>query len=136
MNSKDFFSLVTNEITNLDHEYNSKDYDEHLKLYYDSIPKELASHFGIPVGLAYEYLKSIVQYSLDSTTKTKTISKQFLNILYNTKQLLKMSKNDYQVSGLSHQLGPFFLTQIEDRIPQAKHFSTNDQRIRFRVKSK
>jgi hypothetical protein len=128
------FKKIEKYMDDSDHEYNSKDFDEHTAELYRKMTNELTTIYKLRSRkFAYEYLKAIFDDAMKSSEDRK-IESQVRNILKACKSLV--SKSNYEINKKEHTIGSYKLNQTEDIGPTNVGVNLNDQRIRFKVKSK
>ena len=128
-----FIDEKIEEIRSYTTEYNSRNYDDDLKEYYDEFVEPLAEYYDCSYSSSYEYLKALVHYSLDHSPSHK-IAEKFISILHNTRSLFE----DFGILTIQenqHLMKHLLFTQTEDFNEDTDEWSPNDQRIRFDVRT-
>lgn len=133
MNTIGYINKLRKTISGFDHEFNSRDYDDLIRSLYRQIIPEISKSYDIHSEfLTYEYLKAIVDHSLEEN-KRKPIQDKFEIILNNFEKLLKYKDKTVTSDSTKHKLGPFDLRRT-DRVSESRtRYFYNDFRIRFRV---
>ena len=136
--SNDPISFIKEKILEIDSyttEYNSRDFDDDLRDYYLRLVKILAEEYSCSKASAYEYLKGIVDHSIEQST-LNTIAGKMKSILQSTLDLFDYKLNKtVLIQGKEHHLGLMVLIQTEDYNQDACDWSLNDLRIRFQRRS-